>query len=494
MQRKRTATRLVLGVLPCLAAAGCTVGPDFLRPALDAPARWSAQRTDVASVTAPTAIDTTWWRSFGDPVLVSLVEQLAAQNLDLKTAAERIVQARDQREIAAAQGLPNVSGSVLATHNRLSTNGILQLVQPAPGASPEFDLFQHGLSASWELDLFGKVRRAVEAQDANTAAAVEVRHGIALAGIAELAQDYVQLRSVQANREITAQSLVVADQNVKLVYTRIANGYATTLDLAQAQAQRLTVAELLPNLDTQQAALINAIGLLLAMPPRALEAELAPSRPQPQPPPVVAVGLPGTLVRQRPDVREAEARLHAATAQTGVAVAEFYPDVTLIGAANFQSLEIRDAFNIASRSFDIGPSISIPIFEGGRLRGQLDLRKSQEREAALQFQETVLQAWRDVDNALTAYAQAQHRRDQSAGVVAQNEVVLRAARQQYAQGLADFLNVNTAQSQLLQSRVALANATAQVNTGLVTLYRALGGGWEATDVLASNGQDLQGSR
>ena len=469
------------GLLAALLGAGCTVGPDFKRPTMASPAGWAAQPADVAGRTVQLPIDVTWWRGFGDPELTSLVDRLVAQNLDLKTAAERIVQARDQRQVTASQGLPSVNGSALAYHNRLSETGVLALVAPAPGSSPEFDLFQGGLTASWEVDLFGKVRRAVEAQEATTAAAIEARHEVALAGISELAQDYVQLRSVQANREITDRSLAVADQNVRLVLDRIANGYATTLDLAQARAQRLTVAELLPNLEVQQASLINAIGLLLALPPRALDAELRPVGPLLLPPSVVPVGLPGSVVRQRPDVREAEARLHAATAQTGVAVASFYPDVTLLGTVNLQSLELRDAFNVVSRAYDVGPSVSIPIFQGGLLRGQLKLRESQQREAALQFQKTVLQAWQDVDNALTSYAQAQHLRDQSAAAVTQDNLVLRAARQQYAQGFADFLNVNTAQSHLLQGRMQLANATAQVDIGLVSLYRALGGGWELAE-------------
>jgi NodT family efflux transporter outer membrane factor (OMF) lipoprotein len=200
----------------------------------------------------------------------------------------------------------------------------------------------------------------------------------------------------------------------------------------------------------------------------------------------VPVGLPGTLVRRRPDVREAEARLHEATAQTGVAVANFYPDVTLNGAAGVESLHLSNLFSPASAAFSVGPDVSIPIFEGGRLRGALALRESQQREAAITFQKTVLRAWQEVDDALTAYAEAQHKRADIARAVVQNQAALQAARQRYSEGALDFLNVNSALGQLLQSENDLADSDTQIATDLVNLYRALGGGWEVVDVVPSD--------
>jgi outer membrane protein TolC len=195
------------------------------------------------------------------------------------------------------------------------------------------------------------------------------------------------------------------------------------------------------------------------------------------------VGLPGTLVRRRPDVREAEARLHEATAQTGVAVASFYPDVTLNGATSLESLRLSNLFNLSSAAFAVGPAISVPIFEGGRLRGVLSLRESQQREAAVFFQETVLRAWKEVDDALTAYREAQLRRADVAQSVTENQAALQAARQRYTEGAIDFLNVVAAQGQLLQSENDLADSDTQVAIDLVNLYRALGGGWEIADVI-----------
>jgi NodT family efflux transporter outer membrane factor (OMF) lipoprotein len=462
---------------------GCTVGPDYQSPEIkEAPRRSASDAGSVPSRTVEGAVDIAWWKSFRDAQLSSLVERLVAQNLDLKTAAERVVQSVAQRQVAVSQGLPHVEGQSSSTYNRQSPNGTLSLLTPAPGASLEYGLFRDGLTSSWQLDLFGRVQRAVEAADANTLAAVENRHGVALAAVAELAQSYMQLRGTQNHLEISKRNLRLAEENVELVNTRFGGGVATTLDLAQARAQQATIAATLPPLRIQEAELINAIGLLLGAAPRALETELRRSRMVPRVPRKVPVGMPGTLVRRRPDVREAEAQLREATAETGVAMANFYPDVTLNGAVNLESLRLTNLFSLSSTAFAVGPSISIPIFEGGKLRGVLALRESRQREAAIFFQKTVLRAWKEVDDALTAYREAQLRRADVARAVTESRTALQAARQRYSEGAIDFLNVITAQAQLLQSENYLADSDTQIATYLVNLYRALGGGWEVTDI------------
>lgn len=469
-----------------LALAGCTVGPDFRPPDPGAPAGWGPVRADVPSRTNAGEVDPQWWTRFNDPLLSSLVGRIAAQNLDLQTAAERVLQARAQRQVVASQGLPQVNGRSSYQRTRVDPYGNPGAIFTAkPGAPLDFDVFENGLDASWDLDLFGRVRREVEAAGADTQAAVEDRRGVALAALADLAQNYLQLRGVQAQRAIAERNQDLARQNTALVRNRFDNGVATTLDMARARAQESAIAATVPPLRTQEAAAINAIGLLLGEPPRALEAELKPRAAQSSVPALVPVGLPATLVRRRPDLRQAEARLHSATAQVGVATAEFYPDVTLNGSVRLQGLRFRDAFSLYARAFEAGPSISLPIFQGGRLRGTLRLRESQQREAAITFRRTLLGAWQEVDNALTAFAEAQAREREVADAVAQNEVALRAARQRYAEGVVDFLDVNTAQAQLLQSQNDLASSRTQIATGLVTLYRALGGGWEIAEADAA---------
>jgi NodT family efflux transporter outer membrane factor (OMF) lipoprotein len=468
---------------------GCTVGPDYQSPEMaEVPRRASPEAPSVPSRTVEGKIDQTWWKSFQDPHLSSLVDRLVAQNLDLKTAAERVIQSVAQRQVAVSQGLPQIEGQSSTTYNRQSPKGTLSLLTPAPGAPLEYGLFHDGLTSSWQLDLFGRVRRAVEAADASTLAAVENRHGVALAAVAELAQSYMQLRGTQNRLGIAKRNLRLAEENVELVNTRFGNGVATTLDLAQARGQQATIAATLPPLRIQEAELINAIGLLLGDAPRALETELHRSQIMPRVPRKVPVGLSGTLIRRRPDIREAEAQLHEATAQTGVAVANFYPDVTLNGAVGVESLHLSNLFIPASTAFAVGPSISIPIFEGGRLRGVLTLRESQQREAVIFFQKTVLRAWKEVDDALTAYREAQHQRADVARSVTENQAALQAARQRYSEGAIDFLNVITTQARLLQSENDLADSETRIATDLVNLYRALGGGWEIVDVAGDAGR------
>src|ERR1700678_2195885 len=214
---------------------GCTVGPDYQSPEIaEVPRRTSPEAPSVPSRMVEGEIDQTWWKSFRDAELSSLVDRLVAQNLDLKTAAERVVQSVAQRQVAVSQGLPQIEGQSSSTYNRQSQNGTLSLLTPAPGAPLEYGLFRDGVTSSWQLDLFGRVRRAVEAADANALAAVENRHGVALAALAELAQTYMQLRGTQNRLAIAKRNLGLAEQNVDLVNARFGNGVATTLDLAQA--------------------------------------------------------------------------------------------------------------------------------------------------------------------------------------------------------------------------------------------------------------------
>ncbi len=460
-------------------AAGCTVGPNFKPLVTASPPAYAPEPTDTPSRTTSGPVDETWWERFRDPELTSLVGRLVRQNLDLQTAAERIQQARAARAVVRSQGLPQVSGDGRYVRERESKNGLASLTEPAPGAPLEFDLAQPMLAASWELDLFGRVRRAVESADAQRQAAVEARRGLALAALADLAQTYMQLRGLQARQTVVEAVIRQADLRRKLVRDRYRDGVATLADVAQADAQAAAVAEGLPDLREGQARAVNALGVLLAEPPRALQAELTRPATQPLVPPAVPTGLPAELLRRRPDIREAEARLHAATAQTGVAVADFYPQVTLNGTFGFESLGTDHLFDWASRAFVVGPTVTVPLFEGGRLKGVLELRRSAEREAALQYRKTVLQAWREVDDAMTAYAEVQHRRADVFATVQADQVSLRVAERRFRDGVDTLIDVTVAQADLLRAQDTLAQTQADMTVRLVDLYRSLGGGWSA---------------
>lgn len=493
-----------------LLVCGCTVGPEFERPSLWSPGSWFGARPGPsrleASMPVAEPVDPEWWKQLNDPILTRLVRRAAAANLDVRAATARIAQSRAQRGIAAADLFPQLNGNGSYTRQRPSGRGVSSLFGGAAaggaaggaagaagtqanglggrqGGIPSttsigaFDLFQGGFDASWELDLWGRVRRSVESADATLDASIEARRATLLSTIAEIARNYVQLRGVQATLRITRDNLASARESAGLTNSRARGGLATDLDVANAMAQVEATAAGVPQLEQQEAQGINAIGLLLGQPPAALLRELSPAQPVPPIPPRVPIGVPSELARRRPDIRQAEAQLHAATADIGVAQADFYPRLTLSGSISLQALQIRD-LGFPARAYSFGPSLTIPIFEGGRLRRTVELREAQQQEAAINYQRTVLQAFTEVDNALIAYGAEQRRRDRLAQQVVQSRRALGLAQARFRQGISDFLEVLTAQRTVLAAEQQLADSTATMSANFVALYKALGGGWE----------------
>ena len=469
--------RVLALVAGSLVLSACTMGPDFHRPAIDTPGVWGPEPYS-NSQTYAGAIDTQWWNSFNDPELISLVARLGRQNLNLQIGLERINEARSQMKVAASAGLPQANWSGSYAYRQLSSQGIFSLAEPRPGSSMNFNLYENVLSTSWDLDLFGTIRRSVEAQRANQTATLAARRATALAAVSDLATGYMQLRGVQQQQAILKSNISLARTNLRLVQDRFKNGVATNLDVSQASAQLASMSADLPGLENSEAALINAIGLLLAEPPRALETELRSPSIQPPLPARVPVGLPADLTRRRPDVLEAEARLHAATAEVGVATAAFYPDITLAGNMGTESFSAADFFSLPAKQFSVGPTLNVPVFEGGRLISTLQFRKAAQREAILTWRRTVLNAWREVDDALTAYTKAQSTHELTEQAALQNQAAFNAARERYQQGATDYLNVVATQAVLLASQSALSISQTRTETTLVALYRALGGGWQ----------------
>jgi NodT family efflux transporter outer membrane factor (OMF) lipoprotein len=296
--------------------------------------------------------------------------------------------------------------------------------------------------------------------------------------LAEVARDYLQLRGTQTQLEIARANLATSRESLHLTKVRAEGGLTTELDVANAAAQVATTKASIPQLEQQQATLINELSFLLGEEPGALSAELLTPAPTPPVPPIVPIGLPSELAQRRPDIRQAEAQLHAETAQIGVAEANFYPSLTINGSFDLQAVKFSDLGSWASRTSTFGPSLSVPIFEGGRLTGNLELTKAEQQGAAIAYRRAVLNAWQEVANALAAYQAEQERQQELADAVAQNRRALDLARQQYTRGVADFLQVLIAQQQLLAAEQQNAVSIATVSTNLVTLYKALGGGWE----------------
>jgi NodT family efflux transporter outer membrane factor (OMF) lipoprotein len=514
---QRPLSWLTFALLAAGALPGCTVGPAWKKQSMWSPASWFAANHTAAAVASPIStpvpepIDPNWWNIFNDRELTSLETRVAAANLSVRLATIRLAESRSQRQITGADQFPSLTGSGSYTRQEVSKKGVLSLFggsssgsgsfastassangtsgtsggipASATGSSssiPPFNLWQYGFDASWELDLWGRVRREVESSDASVEASADARRDGLLSVVAEVARDYVQLRGIQTQLAIAKENIGTEQESLQLSQARFRGGLTTELDVANAAAQLKTTQAQVPQLEQQQASAINALSFLLGEAPNALQAELITPGAVPPVPPRVPVGVPSELARRRPDILQAEAQLHAATADIGVAVAEFYPKVTLDGSFGLQALKAKDLGNWGARQYGLGPSISLPIFEGGRLRATLELRKVEQQEAALNYQQTVLQAWHDVDNALTAYSAEQRRHDALQEAVAQNRKALNLSRQRYTQGVADFLDVLDAERSLLSAQLQLADSSTTVSSNLVQLYKALGGGWEQT--------------
>ena len=468
--------------LSLLSLAACSVGPDFQRPEGPRVEAWASPQKAAPSQVVSSPLDERWWEVFNDPQLSALSRRVLTDNLDLQLATSRLEQSRAARQVVTAERYPTSSASGGYARKRNSGEGLND--PSGHEGKSAFNLWDAGFSASWELDFWGRVRRETEAADATLEVAENDRRGVLLAVLAETAQDYIQLRGVQSTRAVTEQNLDVARHSLKLSQLRLADGVATDLDVAEAAAQVATIESQLPALQQRQAQLINALSLLMGEPPQALHAELAADAPVPQTPRQVAIGLPSQLAERRPDIRQAEARLHAATASIGVAKGDFYPRITLSGNFGSQAMQLSDFGSWGSRQFGIGPQFSLPLFDGGRLRGMLHLREAQQQEAAVAYQQTVLRAWHEIDDQLTRYNSSQLRRDSLAEAVRQNQIALRTAQQQYVEGVVDFVNVLTVQGALLATQEQLVESSTGVSLAMVGLYKALGGGWESAYPLA----------
>ena len=460
-----------------LSLGGCVMGPDFKTPETPLAAHWANTPSQSGhSGTAESPVDMRWWDSFGDAQLSALVREAQTHNFDLQMAASRLEQSRAMRRQVAADTLPAVDGSAGYSRSRNSQRG---LNDPSGKEGKQaFNLWNGGLGISWEADLWGRVKRSVEVADASVQMAEEDRHAVQLLVIVQTAQDYIELRSTQQGLAVVEQNLHIAQRSLELTRLQLKEGVATDLEVSEAAAQVAEIQARLAPLQQHSAQLINALSLLLAREPRALQQQLSTPANVPSYTATVPIGLPSELAERRPDIRRAQAQLHAATAAIGVAEADFYPRITLSGNVGFQALQLSDLGSWGSRSFAFGPGLSVPLFEGGRLKGALQLQEGRQQEAGIGFQKTVLRAWHEVDDALVAYQANQRRRDSLLQAVAHNQRALDSVHQQYTQGTVDFLNVLTVQNALLANQAALVDSTAQVSLSLVDLYGALGGGWQ----------------
>jgi NodT family efflux transporter outer membrane factor (OMF) lipoprotein len=321
----------------------------------------------------------------------------------------------------------------------------------------------------------------VESANAQAEAEMESRNDALVSLESEVARTYAQLRGAQSIKQITLAEIDAEQQILDLTREQARVGLTSQQDVQSASAQVGTLQAQLPTLDAQIAQALNGLAVLIGSPPGTLDAELSDARAVPPVPPMVPIGLPSTLARRRPDIRRAEAQLHAATAEVGVAVAQLYPDISLTGQVGTRALKANYLARWSSLFWSVGPSISLPIFEGGALRANIRISKAEAAQAGLAYRQTVLNALQDVDNALVSYRTEQDRRAALVRTVDANEISLQLATDAYRKGITAFVTVLDAERQLAQTREQLAQSTVNVTTDLIAVYKSLGGGWQDDD-------------
>jgi len=479
--RRRTDSFALAGVVILAAGvSGCMVGPDFHAPWEKLPDEWLTAAPPPATQpatrpAAPRAVELAeWWVAFGDPNLTALVARAVEDNLDVRLAAARIRQARAARGVAVAALGPAVDASGSYSRGRGSGAGAGNRgVKP-----PVTNLNQLGFDAAWEIDVFGGVRRGVEAADADLLAAVESRRDVLVSLTAEVAADYVALRAYQQRIAIARRNLAAQQRSAALTRKRFEGGFVSRLDVANADAQVATTTAQIPALEGAARQTIYSLSFLLGRPPGALLEELSPTGGIPFAAPAVPIGVPSDLLRRRPDVRQAEASIHAATARIGVATADLYPRVTIGGGLGWQAANTNLLFHPLSLFWSFGPSVSWQVFSSGRILSNIEVQKALQEQTILAYRQTVLAAMQEVENALIASAREQERHKALTEAVTANRKAVELATQLYTQGRTDFLNVLSAQQSLLATEDALAQSDAALATDLIALFKALGGGWQ----------------
>ncbi|MBI5137065.1 MAG: efflux transporter outer membrane subunit [Nitrospirae bacterium] len=455
----------VLAVL----AAGCAAGPDYAPAEIAAPEAWHGQ---LEVGLTPRAADPDrlahWWEALGDPVLPDLISRAVAENLDLRQAQARVLEARARRGVARSGWFPTLQADVSAGRSGAGVS---------TGGSVTRTLYAAGFDARWELDLFGGVRRADEAARAQEEASIEDLHDVLVSLTAEVALNYVELRAFESRLAIVQASVAAQRDTYDLARWRRDAGLATDLDVERARSSLAQSQAQIPTLRTGRAQAANRLAVLLGRPPGAPDVAMSGAGPIPAPPPEVAVGIPADALQRRPDVRRAERRLAAQTAQVGVAASGRWPAPALTGSIGLEAANPARLVTDAVRTFAVGAGIPWTLFDGGRLRQGVAVQDALREQALVAYQAAVLAALADVEDALAAYAGEQARRAALAEAVGAAERAADLAREQYAAGLADNLAVLDAQRSLLSLQDQMVVSEGGAVSALIRLYKALGGGW-----------------
>ncbi len=454
-----------------LALAGCAVGPDYRRP--DDPVSEYRYATEPGLATGTPAVD--WWQGFGDAELTALVERALARNPDLRSAVANLQAARAVLGASRFAYAPTITaaGSVVREQRSAETGFV-----GAPGVGDALTFYDAGFDMAWELDFFGRVRRSVEALGGEAMSA-EAGYRDALVSVAaETARTYLELRGQQARLEVARRNAANQQATYELTLALLRGGRGTDLDIARAQAQLEATRASIPPLEADVAAAGNRLGVLVGEPPGALADELAAVRPLPAPPALISVDDPATLLRRRPDIRAAEGRLAAATARQGVAVADLFPRVQLIGGIGAAALDVDDLGKSTAERYSIGPSISWAALDLGRVQAVIDQADALAAAALADYERTVLAALEETENAFVRYSRALDAAARLRVAAGASGRAADLARLRYRNGADSFLTVLDAERTQLEAEDRLAQAELAATTAAIAVYKALGGGWE----------------
>ncbi|MBN2371535.1 MAG: efflux transporter outer membrane subunit [Vicinamibacteria bacterium] len=475
---------------PFLIAAltfGCatTGAPPTIRPPTPAPSTWRQAGAEGSAAVAETPEDLSrWWRSFDDALLTSLIERSLSASLDLRTAQARLRAARAQRGLAATGLLPSLAASASASSSKTSGDS---------AGSDARELYNAGLDASWEPDVFGGKRRAVSAAQADLEAAEAGLRDTQVSLVAEVALNYVELRSSQARLKIASENLIRQSETLDLTTWRSEAGLTSSLDVEQSRANLEQTRAQIPSIETSLAESAHRLAILIGQAPGSLSEELVSSGPIPRISERVAVGIPADTLRQRPDVRAAERRLAAEIARLGEARAARFPSLRLSGSIGVSAATPGGLFDAATTARSILAGLTAPIFDRARIRRQIDVQDAAREQALIAYEKAVLAALEDVENALVSLANARRRRESlaAAAEAARNAALL--ARHRYTSGLADFQTVLDTERSVLSIEDGLQSSEAAGASALIRLYKALGGGWSpstpAESIISSRSEE-----
>jgi outer membrane protein, multidrug efflux system len=468
---------MALALLAVLTSA-CAPGPAVRASIPAVPQTWPAG--DSRGTTSATPPDELWWRAFHDEEFDKLIDATVAANYDLKVATARVEEARAAIGLARSGLFPQVSatGSVAASRQPVIAGANAATLGIAPA---DFANYQGGLDASWEIDVFHRVRLQVREAGARLAASEEDRHDVLVTLLGDVARYYADLRGLQARLEIARKRVRLEEDAASLSESTARAGFAMELDAINARAQLESARAAVPTLEEEAEVALHRLSVLTGREPGALRALLETAAPLPPVPPALPVGLPSDLLKRRPDIRRAEAELKAANTQLALAKLEYFPRFTLTGSAGAQAVQLHD-FTLALGVFHVGPSVSVPVLTGGRIRSDIALQKARTEEAESAWIATILRSLEETENALSRSAREQDREERLAAEADQNGTAVELATVRYKAGLDDYFPVIAAERERLVSEDRLDESRMALVVGAIAICKAIGGGWTATAI------------